>query len=402
MLVDIDIKPGSCPNSYNPNSRGVLPVAVVGTDGFDVSQIDLASVTISRADGVGGSIEPQEGPPGSHSVIEDVATPFSGEACGCHELEGDGIDDLSLKFKTVDLVAALELDLLPGGDMPELVVSGTLVDGGQFEGSECVRLVPPTSASLTKVQQSCVKAMDRSGAKVSKAQIKENWRCLKDFQKGKLLTSMTFDDCTTADRKGKVQEAKNKTEKWEDSKCDSLDVPPPFAYTSSATVNTAAVDGTLALTDEIFGAPPALVTRAADKETARCQLEMLMQAGRLEYTILKQLYRANRRSLKDETINSNAALEAKLQAALSSNAKIDRAENTLVSGVNKKCADLAPPDTIFPGYDCGAVDPDLGDVGACAIAAARCEACLKINAFDGLDLDCDQADDKNNTNESCP
>jgi hypothetical protein len=35
------------------------------------------------------------------------------------------------------------------------------------------------------------------------------------------------------------------------------------------------------------------------------------------------------------------------------------------------------------------------------IAAARCEACLKINAFDNLDLDCDQADDQT-TNRSCP
>ena len=40
-------------------------------------------------------------------------------------------------------------------------------------------------------------------------------------------------------------------------------------------------------------------------------------------------------------------------------------------------------------------------VEACAIAAARCEACLKINAFDDLNLDCDQADDQF-ANESCP
>jgi hypothetical protein len=28
------------------------------------------------------------------------------------------------------------------------------------------------------------------------------------------------------------------------------------------------------------------------------------------------------------------------------------------------------------------------------IAAARCEACLKINAFGDLNLECDQADDQ--------
>jgi Neuraminidase (sialidase) len=36
----------------------------------------------------------------------------------------------------------------------------------------------------------------------------------------------------------------------------------------------------------------------------------------------------------------------------------------------------------------------LRQVEACVIAAARCEACLKINAFDDLNLDCDQAADQ--------
>ncbi len=44
---------------------------------------------------------------------------------------------------------------------------------------------------------------------------------------------------------------------------------------------------------------------------------------------------------------------------------------------------------------------NLGDVEICVIAAARCEACSKINAFDDLNLDCDQADDRL-ANGSCP
>jgi hypothetical protein len=61
--VDIDVKCGSCPNSWNRDSNGVLPVAVLGREDFDVTQIDLASVTIRRADGTGGSVGPNEGPP---------------------------------------------------------------------------------------------------------------------------------------------------------------------------------------------------------------------------------------------------------------------------------------------------------------------------------------------------
>ncbi|MCH7719540.1 MAG: hypothetical protein IH988_00935 [Planctomycetes bacterium] len=144
VVVDLDIKPGSCPNSFNRNSHGVLPVALVGTDTFDVAQVDISSIQLSRTDGVGGGVTPHEGPPGPHSVFADVATPFEGkEPCDCHELEGDGILDLSMKFITDDMVEALQLDDLPAGDLIQLVVNGTLLDGTPFSASDCIRLVPP-------------------------------------------------------------------------------------------------------------------------------------------------------------------------------------------------------------------------------------------------------------------
>jgi hypothetical protein len=249
--------------------------------------------------------------------------------------------------------------------------------------------------------------MNKSGLKANKAQLKEERGCLKDFQREKLLAPMTFDACTSADRKGRVQKAMGRTAKREDKKCDPLDVPPPFAYTSSATVNAAAVDGAMALTDEIFGRPrardTALVTRVADKKTAGCQLEMLKRAGKLEHTVLKELYKAKKRAIKDKTVDSDRALEEELLAVFAANRKIDRAWVKLLNEVDKRCTGLPDaPDKIFPGYDCGVMFPSLSDVEACAIAAARCEACLEINAFDGLDLDCDWADDQNNVNESCP
>ena len=248
--------------------------------------------------------------------------------------------------------------------------------------------------------------MNKSGAKVNKVRLKENVRCLKDFQRGRLLAPMTFDVCTTADRKGRVQKAKGKTAKWQTKKCDPLDVPPPFAYTSSATVNLAAEDGAVALTRAIFGAPEVLdadlATRVADRKTAGCQIEMLKRAGKLEISVLKEVNRAKKRALRDETVDSDTALEAKLRTVFSGNNKINRAGGKLVNQVDKRCAVLPAPDTIFPGYDCAKLNPNLSEVEACVIAAARCEACLKINAFDGLDLDCDEADDQDNFNGSCP
>ncbi len=140
----LDIKPGSCPNSYNRGSHGVLPVALVGTDTFDVTQVDLSSILLVRKDGEGGSVAPNEGPPGPFSEFEDTATPFAGEEqCDCHELEGDGLLDLMMHFKTDEVVPALGLNDFDPGALVPLTLIGTLLDGTPFSASDCVRLVPP-------------------------------------------------------------------------------------------------------------------------------------------------------------------------------------------------------------------------------------------------------------------
>jgi hypothetical protein len=148
LELPLDIRPGACPNPLNRQSRGVLPVALVGSDTFDVSEVDLGTLQLARADGVGGSVAPHEGPPGPHSVVDDVATPFDGELCDCHDLAGDGFDDLVLHFRVDDLVAALELDDLAAGTDVELQLSGALLDGSPLTASDCIRLVPPAATTL--------------------------------------------------------------------------------------------------------------------------------------------------------------------------------------------------------------------------------------------------------------
>ncbi|UCG34389.1 MAG: S8 family serine peptidase, partial [Phycisphaerales bacterium] len=153
LVLDLDIKPGSCPNSFNRNSHGVLPVGLLGTADFNPTMVVPGSVRLSRVDCVGGTANPHEGPPGPHTVVSDVGTPFTGDPCACHELTGDGIDDLSMKFKTDDVVPGLQLDSLNAGALVELAVTGTLADGCAFIARDCVRLVPPgTPPGLVAVQ----------------------------------------------------------------------------------------------------------------------------------------------------------------------------------------------------------------------------------------------------------
>jgi hypothetical protein len=246
--------------------------------------------------------------------------------------------------------------------------------------------------------------MNRSGEIVNRKQLRENERCLLDYQNDQLVSPMTFDECITADLWDKVQKAGDRTVKQEGIQCDSLDVPPPFAYTDSETVNSAAVAGALELTYDIFGGPAVLdddlVTKADNKELAMCQFEMLRRADLLESAVLKEINKAKRRALRDETVDSAAALEAELQTVFSSNDKIQRLEDRLVKQVDNTCDALqVPPATVFPGQ-CADGNISLREIEVCVIEAARCAACLEINAFDDLSLDCDLADDQSN-NGSC-
>ena len=141
-VAAFDIKPGSCPNPFNRNSQGVMPTALLGSGHFDVTMVDVDSLMLTRADGVGGGAMPLQGPPGPGIHVEDVGTPYDGdEACGCHEAGGDGFDDLTMKFSSPAVGEALELDEFLPGDTIELMISGTLADGTEFSATDCIRIV---------------------------------------------------------------------------------------------------------------------------------------------------------------------------------------------------------------------------------------------------------------------
>jgi len=124
--VPLDIKPSSCPNLITLGSRGVLPVAILGTDGVDTMDIDpesirLVGVAPLRAD------------------LQDVGAPGTGEACTASG--PDGLLDLALKFDTAKLVEAIVSALgRPPADREALTLnlSGQLWDGTPIAGMDVV------------------------------------------------------------------------------------------------------------------------------------------------------------------------------------------------------------------------------------------------------------------------
>jgi hypothetical protein len=152
LSVGLDIRPGSCPNPLNRKSRGVLPVALLGGTAFDVSAVDTATLRLMRADGTGRAVEPLNGPRAPRLLIKDVGARVESGGCECGVIEGDGIDDLSMKFSTPDLVAAFELGESQPGTTVEVVLVGTLFDGTVFRGVDCLQLVPKSDADKNSVE----------------------------------------------------------------------------------------------------------------------------------------------------------------------------------------------------------------------------------------------------------
>jgi hypothetical protein len=108
--IDLDIKPGGYPNSINPVSRGVIPVAILGSDTFDVADVD--GVTLA----FGGLSDPAE----FADHLEDV--------------DDDGFEDLVAHFRTEETGLAF-------GDT-EACVTGETLAGMPFKGCDAVRTVP--------------------------------------------------------------------------------------------------------------------------------------------------------------------------------------------------------------------------------------------------------------------
>ena len=143
LEVPVDIKPASCPNPLNVKSKGVLPVAILGTADFDVTQIDPSTVQLAV---FGPGSEPFDPiiPP-DEKKRADVATPYEpyiGKMnCveGCNDLGPDGYMDVTLKFNMREVGAALSE--VPHGECMIMAVTGSLFDGTSFIGEDVVLII---------------------------------------------------------------------------------------------------------------------------------------------------------------------------------------------------------------------------------------------------------------------
>ena len=129
--VAVDIKPKSCPNPLNVKSKGVLPVAILGTADFDVTEIDPATLML-------------QGVSPLRWTLEDVATPYAPfigkeDFMDCNTLGPDGYLDLTLKFDAQEIVAAL--GSVSDGDVIIIPLTGELLGGTPIEGEDVIIII---------------------------------------------------------------------------------------------------------------------------------------------------------------------------------------------------------------------------------------------------------------------
>ena len=129
MEVSLDIKPRSCPNPLNTKSREVIPAAILGSEYFDVSEVDVSTVQLEGVEPLRWS-------------LKDVASPFEpmvGKVdCreDCNDLGPDDFMDLTLKFDTREVVKAL--GKVKDGECLTLQLTGNLLDGTAMVGEDVV------------------------------------------------------------------------------------------------------------------------------------------------------------------------------------------------------------------------------------------------------------------------
>ena len=108
--MDIDIKLGSDPNCFNSDGHGIIPVAILGSDIFDVTLVNPTTLTLDS---------------------QTVKTKGNGDAqANIEDVNDDGFDDLVVKI--------IDDDGTYVEGIGTATLTGELFDQAPIEGSDSI------------------------------------------------------------------------------------------------------------------------------------------------------------------------------------------------------------------------------------------------------------------------
>jgi hypothetical protein len=130
--------------------RGNLPVAILGTENFDVRDIAFGSIRLAgvRPRGV---------------RFRDVATPFEPfvgkeRAGDCTREGADGLEDRVMRFSNRRVVRAL--GPVSDGEVVVVPLTGELEDGTPIRGEDVIVIIDPRSRTASRSEAQVVSDSD--------------------------------------------------------------------------------------------------------------------------------------------------------------------------------------------------------------------------------------------------
>jgi hypothetical protein len=123
LEIAIDIKPGAFPNFLDALQGGAIPVAILGSESFDVFDVDLDSLTL-----------------GPDAAPREPTEKWKGVKAGPTDVNGDEWPDLLVAFQTAETGIAL-------GDS-EACVEGETLEGTPLRGCDAIQTLPDKACGL--------------------------------------------------------------------------------------------------------------------------------------------------------------------------------------------------------------------------------------------------------------
>ena len=113
--IDIDIKPGSYPNSINLGSQGMIPVALLSNIDFDATTVAPETVELA----------------GSGVAVRGKGNKFMAHE---EDVNGDGLPDLVCQVETENFESGIEDGYV--------ILTGETIYGLPFVGQDEITIVP--------------------------------------------------------------------------------------------------------------------------------------------------------------------------------------------------------------------------------------------------------------------
>ena len=319
---------------------------------------------------------------------------------------GDGVVNPSAGEACDDVGASTTCDAdctIPEcGDGVLNSLTGEFCDDGNnlsFDGcSATCTIEEPLSLAARK----CLAQSAIWSSKLAIAQSKENQGCAKDLAREK-ISNGSFAGCALQDRKLKIARLEIGLAAVQASKCTEI---PSFGYLPSDTLVAAGAAEVSRAVDDIFGMDAgSVIVSARDSATrsaSACQLTVQKFAEKLLQMNVKEFTTC----LKKKTTGQGGALRSPsnisecLDTVLDDDrGRIASARDKLSLQITKKCLSRGVALGEALGGDC-ATETNASAATSCLAAKMACRSCAMMEGVFGLNMDCDNFDDRLD-NQSC-